>query len=43
MQGQNSPSFDDKLDYLENYLLMRYGDTEDHKKALKHKFPYVKS
>ncbi|VVC93034.1 unnamed protein product [Leptidea sinapis] len=27
MQGQNLPSFDEKLDYLENYLLVRYGGT----------------
>ncbi|XP_048483796.1 uncharacterized protein LOC125489975 [Plutella xylostella] len=43
IQGQNLPSFSEKLDYYEEFLLFRYGDTENDKKSFKKIFSYVKT
>lgn len=43
MQEQNLPSFEDKLTFLENYLLNYEDFSEDEVKKLKHKFSYIKS
>lgn len=42
MQLQNLPSIDEKLEFLENHLLLSCGDTVERKKSLKHKFSYIK-
>lgn len=43
MKSQNLPTFDKKLEYLENYLIDHYADTEENMKSLKHTFSYIKS
>ncbi|KAH9631334.1 hypothetical protein HF086_007669 [Spodoptera exigua] len=43
IQGHNLPSFSEKLDYYEDFLLIPYGDTEIAKKCLKERFSYVKT
>lgn len=43
IQTQNLPSLSEKLDFYENYLILRYGVTEHTKKSLKQRFSHVKS
>ncbi|CAH2106515.1 unnamed protein product [Euphydryas editha] len=43
MIEQNSPSINDKLEYLQNYLLVSYGDSDEDKKYIKKKFSYFKT
>lgn len=43
MNEQHSLSIHEKIQYLENYLLECYGDTEEHKNVIKKKFSYFKS
>lgn len=43
LQSQNLPTLNEKLDYYENFLLMRYGHNKEAKDVLKQRFSYVKS
>lgn len=43
MNEQHSLSIHEKIQYLENYLLECYGDTEEHKNVIKKKLSYFKS
>lgn len=43
MQDQNLPNFDEKLKYLESYILSSENYSDDELKQLKHKFSYIKS
>lgn len=43
MQTQNLSNMDEKLTFLENYLLARYGDSPDNLSRLKQRFAYFKS
>lgn len=43
MNEQNFPSINKKLEYLENYLLVCYSDSDEENKDLKHKFSYFKT
>ncbi|KAH9635588.1 hypothetical protein HF086_012257 [Spodoptera exigua] len=43
LDEQNLPSINEKLEFLENYLLSTYGATEESKTLLKHKFSYFKT
>lgn len=43
MQEQNLPTFEEKLEYLENYVLTYQDYTETQIKDLKHRFSYIKS
>lgn len=43
MQQQDLPNLDEKLNYLENYLLTSYGDTPDNISSLKQRFAYFKT
>ncbi|CAH2102438.1 unnamed protein product [Euphydryas editha] len=43
LQSQNLPTLNEKLDYYENFLLMRYGHNKETKEDLKKRFSYVKS
>lgn len=43
MKEQNLPNFEEKLNYLENWILSSENYSEDELKALKHKFSHIKS
>lgn len=43
MNGENLPNFDAKLNYLENHLLLNYGNTDEDMKDLKQRFSLFKS
>lgn len=43
IQAQNFSTLVEKLEAYEIYLVSHYGETEDDKKSLKHKFSYIKS
>ena len=43
MQQQGLSTFEEKINYIENYLLSRYGDTPDRLRDLKHRFSYFKT
>lgn len=43
MNQQNLATLDEKLEYLENYLVECYGHTDANKKCIKHKYSYFKS
>lgn len=43
VQRQNLPSLREKLDSYEDFLLIRYGDTENAKKCLKQRYSYIKT
>lgn len=43
MQSQNLKNMDEKLAYIENYLLSTYGDTEGNISKLKRNIAYFKT
>lgn len=43
MKGENLPNFDAKINYLENHLLLKYGNTDEDIKDLKQRFSLFKS
>lgn len=43
MQQQDLSNLEEKLNYLENYLLTHYGDTPDSISSLKRRFGYFKA